>query len=236
MIRTATTLVLLLAVLSVPALAQTNPPIIGTYKTLAGSILPGRATLSSQNAGELNLPGQVIDAESYNGSVLAGQWKVSCAQSGASTLLFDGVTSGTGQRIYQTPFTGGTLWLAGGGPWGTGDAQYTGSFSNFSVTTVQQIVGGQIVGIVANVSFTGMLDNYASCFTMAIANAELVGFAPNAPAEPGPFPAFLSPYDCNQTVTFGSYWDVHDITFSILGQCAVSAQQPTWGKLKNMYR
>ncbi len=239
MTRSATTLALLLALVSslaVAAFAQTNPPLVGTYKTLAGTLIPGRATLSSATEGALNQAGQMIEAESYDGSTLATKWKVSCPQAGVSTLVYDGVAGGTGQRIFQTPFTGGTLWLSGTGPWGTGDAQYTGTFSNFSVTTVQQIVNDQIVGMIANVNFTGILDSYASCFTMAISNAELVGFAPSAPALPGPFPAFVGPSDCGVTGTFGSYWDVHDITFSIIGQCAVSARQPTWGQLKNIYR
>jgi len=237
--RFATTFALLLSVssiLAVAASAQTNPPLVGTYKTLNGSLIPGRASLSSATDGALLQPGQIIEAESYDGSTLATKWKVSCPQAGVSSLMYDGVVGGNGQRIYQTPFTGGTLWLSGTGPWGTGDVAYTGGFATFTVITTQQFVGGQLVGMVANVNFTGMLDSYESCFSMAISNAELVGVTPSAPSEPGAFPAFFGPSDCNVSGASGSYWDVHDITFSIIGQCAVGAQRPTWGSLKNIYR
>lgn len=240
MIRSATTFVLSFAlaciVLAVPASASVNPPLVGTYKTLAGTILPGRATESSATDGGLNQAGNMINAESFDGTTLGTAWKVSCAQAGPSALLFDGVVGGNGQRMFQTPYTGGTLWLSGTGAWGTGDPAYTGSFSSFVVIATQQIVNNQIVGIVTNVNFTGMLEGYENCFTMAISNAELVGITPAAPSVPGPFPGFVGPADCNATGTSGSYWDVHDITFTILGQCAVGTARPTWGSLKNMYR
>jgi hypothetical protein len=235
MTRSATSLALLLALLSVFAVAasaQTNPPLVGTYKTLTGQLLNGYATVSQPVPGAtgLNTPGDIIDAQSYNGT-LGTQWKVTCPVAGASTLVFDGVVGGNGQRIFNTPYLGGQLWLAGSGPWGTGDPQYTGGFSSFSVTTVQQWSNNAIVGIVANVNFTGMLDGYANCFTMSISNAEFVGFDAGAP-----YPPVLGPGSCDVPGTFSSDWNVHDITFTLSGPCAVNAKQPTWGHLKGIYR
>ncbi len=79
-----------------------------------------------------------------------------------------------------------------------------------------------------------LVDGYANCFDLAISNAQLVGFSAGGPSEAGPFPAFFGPGDCGVAGTTGSYWDVHDVTFTINGQCAVSTQHPTWGSLKSM--
>ncbi len=235
-VTTLLLLVLATALAAVPSFAGVHPPLTGTYKTLDYSLLPGRSTESSACPGCLNQPDNMIEAESWNGSTLAGQWKVSCAKAGNPMLLLDDVVDGNGQRMYRTSYVGGTLWLSGSGPWGTGDPQYTGTLGSFTVVSTQQIVNGQIAGIVVNVNFSGALDGYDNCFDLAIANAELVGVAPAAPAIAGPFPAFVGPSDCNATGTYGSYWDVHDITFTIRGQCAVSARQPTWGQIKSLYR
>jgi hypothetical protein len=217
--------------------AGTNPPLVGTYKTLTSTVLPGRATESMPCDNCYGQVGNLIMAESWDGTSLGTNWKVSCPQISASpTLLYDGVVSGTGQRIYQASYTGGMLWLSGTGAWGTGDPDYTGGLATFTVVAAYQYVAGTVVGIVSNINFSGTIDGYDNCFTLAIANAELVGATPGAPAISGPFPAFKGPSDCNVAGTYGSYWDVHDITFSILGSCVTSPRSSTWGGLKNMYR
>jgi hypothetical protein len=230
-------LVLLSSLVPIAIASGTNPPLVGTYKSLLGGILPGRASESAACDGCDGQLGNMLDAASWNGSTLGTNWQITCPQiSAAPILIFDGVVAGNGQRIYQTVYSGGTLWLAGSGAWGTGDPAYTGGFTSFYVVATQQLVAGQVVGVVSNINFTGSLDGYDNCFTLAISNAELVGATPGAPSESGAFPAFEGPSDCNLTGTHGAYWDVHDLTFSILGRCEVSTRRSTWGAVKNMYR
>jgi hypothetical protein len=229
--------VLLLSLASIASASGTNPPLVGTYKTLTSSVLPGRATESMPCDGCEGQVGNLITAESWDGSALGTNWKVSCAQLAASpTLVYDGVVGGTGQRIYQTAYTGGTLWLSGTGAWAAGDPFYTGGLSSFTVIAAKQYVGGNLVGIVSNINFSGTIDGYDNCFTLAISNAEFVGATPGAPMVSGLFPAFQGPSDCNLSGTYGTYWDVHDVTFSILGRCETSTRTSSWGGLKKMYR
>lgn len=238
----ATALSALLLTFASAALASgTNPPLIGTYKTLSGTVLPGSATESMPCDTCSEQVGNLIMAESWNGTTLGTNWKVSCPQVAATpTLVYDGVVGGTGQRIFQAAYTGGTLWLSGAGAWGTGDPDYTGGLTSFTVVAAKQYIGGQLVGIVANVNFTGSIDGYDNCFTLAISNAEWVG-GTATPPPPGKtatlsFPPIMGPSDCNLTGTHASFWDVHDITFSILGRCETSSRPSSWGALKSIYR
>ena len=233
---------LVLSLASIATASGTNPPIPGTYKTLLGTVLPGRATESMPCDSCLGQVGNLIMAESYDGSTLGTNWKVSCPQvSAPPSLVYDGVVSGTGQRIYQAAYSGGQLWLSGAGSWGAGDPFYSGSLSSFTVVSAQQYVAGELVGIVSNINFTGNIDGYDDCFTLAISNAEYLGATSPTPpglrvTVTGPFPPFQGPSDCNLAGTHGSYWDVHDITFSILGHCVTGTRTSSWGGLKSMYR
>jgi hypothetical protein len=239
---TASAAILLILILSFASTAiavasGTNPPLPGTYKTRTNTVLPGRATESMPCDTCFGQIGNLIMAESWNGNALGANWKVSCPQIATTpTLLYDGVVGGTGQRIYQAAYTGGSLWLSGSGAWGGGDSYYTGSLTSFVVVAAYQYVGGTLAGIVSNINFSGNIDGYDDCFTLAISNAEFVGATSNALAVSGPYPAFQGPSDCNVAGTHGSYWDVHDITFSVLGHCTTSTRSSSWGGLKNMYR
>jgi hypothetical protein len=236
--RSAVLLSVLILSLAATAFASgTNPPLPGTYKTLTNTVLPGRATESMPCDGCEGQVGNRITARSWNGTTLGTNWAISCPQIAAPpTLTYDGVVSGTGQRIYQTSYAGGSLWLSGTGAWSTGDPYYTGNITSFTVFAVKQYIAGQLVGVVSNINFTGSIDGYGDCFTLAISNAEFVGATPGVPAVTGPFPAFQGPSDCNLAGSSGTYWDVHDVTFSIIGGCVVGTRPSSWGGLKSMYR
>ena len=234
--------IVLLAVCSVALLATSvfaTPPTAGTYKTLFGTILPGKATESMPADLAEGQLGNMIWAESWGASVLGAQWKVMCPQiASAPVLVFDDVDgSGNGQRAWQTQYSGGTLWLSGTAPWGAGTENYTGPLEQFATTVYKQYVGGQVVGAVTNIRFRGVIDGYTSCYDMAISNAELVGWTPVG-FNPlfGPFPPFHGPADCNVIGNHGTYWNVHDVTLTIIGSCAVDTRSSTWGKLKSLYR
>ena len=222
------------------AAAATNPPLVGTYRSLMGQVLPGRATESMPCDLCEGQIGNLIMAASWNGATLGTNWTLSCPQiSSSPQLTYDGVVSGNGQRIYQTSYSGGVLMLDGSGAWGTGDPSYSGPISTFTVIVTKQYVGGVQVGAVSNINFFGVINGYDNCFNMAISNGELIGETGatlGPPSDAANYPAFMGPSDCGASGSHGAYWDIHDITFSILGQCAVPARPMTWGQMKSIYR
>jgi hypothetical protein len=241
--RLATILpVILVLALLAPSAFAVDGPIPGTYKTLTGTIQPGKATESMPADLAEGQLGNMIWAESWNGSVLGSNWKVMCAQIASSPqLVFDNVDgNGNGQRAYRTDYTGGLLWLDGNGAWynaASPAAAYSAAISSFSITVYKQIVGGQPSGAVSNIAISGDIEGYASCFTLAISNAELAGYTPlGYPPALGPFPLFRGPSDCSTVGNHGTYWNVHDVTLNIIGQCSTPTRSSTWGRIKTLYR
>jgi hypothetical protein len=191
--------VLLLSIVLVPALASAGAPGVGKYKTLYGQLLPGKATesmVADMAEGQL---GNMILAESWDGVTLGTEWKIMCPQiMSAPVLLYDG--GDNGQRIWQTAYGGGTMWLSGAGAWAGGDVDYTADLSSFSTTVVKQYVGGVLQGADVNINLTGVFRGYTNCLDLAIANAELVGATPgHFPPALGVFPPFYGPSDCSVT-------------------------------------
>ena len=239
------------------ATATSYPLLVGTYKTLNGTVEGGRATESWPSDGGSGQPGLLIRtklapadggegqlgnliwAESWDGAVLGANWKLTCPQiSGPPSLIYDGVVSGNGQRIYVTPYSGGSLWLSGAGAWGGGAPFYVATLTGFTVTATKQYVGGQLVGVVSNINLMGSFEGEGQCFDMAISNAELVGMTgnPYLPPPSGVWPALHGPADCDLIGAHGTYWNVHDVTLSILGNCTTPGQTSTWGRVKSLYR
>lgn len=233
-------LILLFAAVLVlaPVVAFAAAPAVGTYKTLYGQVLTGRATESMPADMAEGQIGNLVMAASYDGTTLGTNWAVSCPQiASAPVLTYDDVDEyGYGQRIYRTDYTGGVLWLSGTGAWAGGDAYYTSPLSTFRIIATKQYEAGVLVGVVSNINLRGPIDGYTSCFEMAISNAEFVGYTPVGTPVPGPFPAFKGPSDCNATGSHGTYWDVHDITLTLYGSCVVPTEKSTWGAIKTLYR
>jgi len=225
-----------LVLLAVPAFA--GAPLVGTYKTLYGQVLPGRATESMPADLAEGQIGNLIMAASYDGTTLGTNWTVTCPQIGSAPVLtYDDVDEyGYGQRIYRTDYVGGKLWLSGTGAWAGGDKSYTSQLSAFRIIATKQYMAGQLVGIVSNINLRGPIDGYSSCFEMAISNAELVGYTPVGTSLNGPFPPFKGPVDCSADGSHGTYWDVHDITLTLYGGCVVPTDKSTWGAIKSLYR
>ncbi len=226
-----------LALVLCAGIAAAGPPVPATYKTLSGGILPGRASESMPCDLCEGQIGNLVMSQSWDGAALGTNWMVSCPQiASPPVLIYDGVVGGNGQRIWRTEYSGGTLWLSGTGAWAGGDPQYTGPVVLFTVVVTKQYLAGQVVGAVSNINLSGTFDGYGGCYEMAISNAELVGATPGTPGEPGLFPAFQGPLDCGIAGAHGAWWDVHDITFSIIGECLVGTRSTTWGTIKSLYR
>jgi hypothetical protein len=258
----ATSILLLIFVCAVLGVARSAsaagyPLLVGTYKTQNGTVEPGRATESWPSDGGSGEPGKLLQAgsivaaggegqignliwaESWDGSVLGANWTLTCPQiSGPPNLIYDGVVGGNGQRIYSTPYGGGALWLSGAGAWGGGAPYYLATLTSFTVIATKQYVGGQVVGVVSNINLMGSFEGEGQCFTMAISNAELVGMTgnPYLPPPTSGWPALHGPGECSLIGSHGTYWDVHDVTLSILGSCTTPGQTSTWGRVKSLYR
>lgn len=219
-------------VASVTAFA--GPPLNGTYKSLNGDFDNGREASSwPVGGGNYIGTGNVLHAESWDGSTFGTDWKVLCPQVINVTLVADLTFGGDGQKIYQIDYAGGMIELGGSGPWGNGDPQYTGLIDTYTEFRTVQYVSGGIVGAVSNHSVSAHLQGYtASCMTWGIGNGALIGMSPDA--KPADYPDFRDG-NCNAGPNQGHWGNFTDLTISVQG-CAVATQQSTWGGVKSMYR
>lgn len=228
--RNAILISIFTAVLVVGSVAvYAGPPANGTYKSTNGDFDEGREA-SSWAAGDFVGVGNVLHAESWDGATFGTDWKVLCPQVANVFLVVDLVVGGTGQRIYQITYAGGTIELGGTGPWAGGDAQYTGLIDTYTEVRTIQYVGGAVVGAVSNHSVSAHLQGYtASCMTWGIGNGVWLGN--------GVAPAGYPDYRDAACASGGSghYGDIRDLTISVQG-CAVATEQSTWGGVKSIYR
>jgi hypothetical protein len=226
------------------ASAAGYPLLNGTYKTLFGTIDPGRATESMPYDFGEGIDGNMLDAGSWDGALLGANWRVTCAQKSGPAVLLSDITNGNlRQMTYLTPYSGGLIWLSGTGAWAAGGAPfYEGVLTSLAVTAVKQYLDGQLVSVVSNINFVGDFPgpegSPAQCFVMDISNAQLVGMTgnPGLPPPAGVWPVFLGPLDCGLTGAHGTYWNVSDVTLSIIGNCTVPTRVTTWGRVKTLYR
>lgn len=206
-------------------------PINGIYNStdLGGALLTGRGSTSRACVNSCGGVGDVMNAESWNGSILAGQWYVHCPTEPGTFSVNDQRVAGTGPVTYTSTFTGGSFWFAPG-PWGSG----TGTLNTtLAITTVQFVnIGGTSTPVAsrANIQTAGMF--VGGCqLTFAIANGAGVGETPMV--KPATYPPFLDT-GCAATRVYGSWGDIGQITMAI--DCATPAQRSSWGALKTLYR
>lgn len=233
--RNAILVSILAAVVIVASVAAyAGPPLNGNYSTLNNDFDNGRyaASWAPGGGGYLSV-GDVLHAESWNGSSFGGDWKILCPAVVNVTLVVDLTFGGNGQKIYQIDYAGGMIELSGTGPWGNGDPQYTGLIDNYTEFRTVQYSNNVITGAVSNHAVSAHLQGYtASCMTWGIGNGALVGMSPAA--KPADYPDFRDG-GCSSTAGEGDWGNFTDLTLSVQG-CAVATQQSTWGGIKSMYR
>lgn len=230
---TLTVLSLAMALVLGASLAQAQPPVNGTYKTLNGDFHEGRYSVSWTNGAELQ-SGNVLDVESWDGSVLGTEWRIYCPIAVTETKLYDSVSGGNGQQIWRIDYTGGTVWLSGTGPWGGGDPSYTGAVSSYTEVRTIQYVGGAVVGENSNHNVSAQLVGYsANCVAFAIGNTAWYGDTNGGP-KPLNYPDFLDS-NCGPNGTLGLWGSATDLTLTVQG-CVTPVQESTWGSVKARYR
>lgn len=232
--RNAILISILTVVLAVGAASVfADAPLNGTYKTSDGDFDEGREASSWAAGGGYLSTGGVLHAESWDGAALGGDWKIACPQVVAVSLVADLVFGGNGHRIYKIDYAGGTVELDGGGPWGNGDAVYTGIIDTYTEIRTVQFVGGAKVGAVSDHSVTAHLQGYPeTCMTWGIGNGAWLGESPTA--KPANYPTWLFP-NCAAGAPSGHWGPFSDMTISVTG-CAVPTQEATWGSVKALYR
>ena len=219
---------------AVPAFA--GAPATGTYYSWdlpGGSFDAGR--FSESWVGSSGQIGNTVNAMSWNGSVLGGEWRVWCpAIASAPTLVADTRdANGNGDMIWFTIYGGGNFWLSMNGPWGGSSEDYTGALNTFNVTSTHQFINWQPSGIRSNITLSGQFDGYTNCMEFVIANAAFVG-STDFMALPGDYPPFIDS-SCNSGPTIGGWGDAVQIELNIYGTCTIPVEETTWGGIKALY-
>jgi len=237
--KTVIKVVLVTIVLFAFSAAHAGQPIDGTYQTLDGSLLPGRVSESwcSYPDHQAGYPGNMENAMSWNGSALQTQWRVwgmVIDQNGAVLNDENIDENGDGYREYITHYDGGQFWLSGSHTWG--DEDYYGTITYYRVTSTMSIQSGQVVGIVSNVYFTGVFDDYEGCaIDYSITSAMRVWSSDSGDPMPANYPPFICSAD--QTGGYGSEGELFDaccITCQI--SCETDTDDSSWGAVKSIYR
>jgi hypothetical protein len=219
---------------AVPAFA--GAPATGTYYSWdlpGGSFDAGRFSESwLPSSGQI---GNTVNAMSWDGATLGGEWKVWCPSIASSpTLVADTRNaSGDGDVIYFTIYGGGSFWFSGAGPWGDSSQDYTGWLNTFNVTSTHQYIGWVRTGVRSNITMTGQFDGFDNCMEYVISNAAFVGETTYGPL-PGDYPPFLDS-NCNSGPTAGGWGDAVQIELNISGSCTVPIEDKTWGAVKALY-
>lgn len=223
----------------IPALALADSPLNGIYEStdLGGVINTGRYSESFPAGGTALSTGVVLNAADWDGMTLGSQWGYSCGvQVTTPVLLIDNVdVNGNGNRTYMKTFVGGTVWLSGAGPWGNGDAEYTGPISSYNEFETIQFVNHVRTHAVTNVSAIAFFDGYsANCMQFSVGNGVEIGATDlGLPMNPD-FPALLDT-NCDATRDEGAWWDLFNLQLYITG-CEIGNSDRTWGDVKSLYR
>lgn len=228
---------LILAVLLAASMAVAGPPLDGTYDStdLGGPVNTARYTEGFPIANGALEIGTTLNAESWDGAALGGQWRYWCSSlQTPPVLISNNVVNGNGFKTYLKVFVGGYLWLSGSGPWANGDADYPGVIDTYQEIETIQYSNYQRVHAVTNIGATGHFDNYPNeCLTFTVGNGVEIGSTDFGQTKPATYPDFLAP-NCSATAIYGGWWDFITISLVISG-CTVPAEETSWGAVKAMY-
>jgi hypothetical protein len=228
-----TAIVLLLLALLLPTLAIAGAPLEGVWKStdLGGPVPLGRYTEGWMSGGGALLAGTAFNAASWDGTTLGDSWSYHCAVEGANAVLVDdSVVSGFGTRTWKCTFTGGTIWLSGSGPWGNGDAQYTGPILSYVEYETLTYVAGMVIEARTNVNATAMIEGYETvCLGFTVGNGAKIGDG----LPPANYPPELNS-SCGSAIN-GAFWDFAQLTLYITN-CEVGTQESSWSSVKAQYR
>lgn len=229
--KTAIVLLSVSLLLGSAGAALADLPASGLYNStdLGGTTLLGRGT-NSRPVPDTGVD-NVFNSQSWNGAALGTQWRFACGVSYAQQAVDNRSAAGTGTVIFTTLYSGGTIWLAGSGPWGSGANDFTGTLNATTRITSLQYVNWTPVQARENIDSSGVLDS-GCLLTFAVANGTGVGDTDQSAFDPG-YPALIDT-DCASPRVSGSWGDLSQISFLL--DCSVPNDAASWGSLKSLYR
>lgn len=233
-------LFLLLALSLVASAALAGPPLNGVWQSsdMGGSINPGRYMESYAVQNGATSVGTTLHAQSWDGSTLGLEWSYSCGVIEAEPVVISDFVSGTGtgSRTYEKHFVGGTIWLSGSGPWGNGDAEYSGPILSYVEYETVQYLNWTRIHAVTNVTAVAQIDGYnETCLSFTVGNGVEIGSTDFGDPVPADYPAMLDASTCSPTAMNGAWWNMMTLALYI-DSCAVSNDDATWGEVKALYR
>ena len=239
MTLTKTTLASLITISLIGSVALAGPPLEGVYNStdLGGDIDVGRYMESYLVPEGAILPGTTLHAQSWDGMSLGQMWSYQCGvMVSAPVLISDFVGStGTGSRTYMKTFVGGTLWLSGTGPWGNGEAEYSGPILSYVEYETVQFLNWERIHAVTNVSATASIDGFSnSCIAFTVGNGVEIGSTDFDHPIPTDYPV-MHDGACNPTDALGAWWDFMTLSLYI-DSCTVSTDATTWDSVKSFYK
>ncbi len=199
-------------------------PVYGIYESeFTGEVLEGRWSESF-----LGGPGQIgntVHAASWDGALLATQWELDdAAIDSPPTLLLDTRDeNGTGTVIWYTTYSGGTLTLAGDGPWAplAGDPDYTVTLTDYAHTTQFVYIAGTPVASAMILEASGTFDGYPGYeISFMIAQAIPAG---TGSAVPAGYPEWQWPDGYGGPTDSGHWGVVQKIRLSVVPEPATFA-------------
>lgn len=233
-------IIVLTALLVLPAAASfAGPPLNGNYQSvdLGGPVYTGRYTEGWDAGGGPVLGGTTLNAESWDGTTLATQWRYWCGtELSDGVLLVDNVNpaTGNGNRTYMKTFIGGYIWLSGSGPWANGDPDYYGTIDSYTEFETIAYSNWVPIAAVTNVQAIAHFDDYPEqCMTFYIGNGTRTASTEVGDLVPADYPDLLDP-NCNPTRTEGAFWYFTSVTLTIAG-CEVATEESSWGEIKMKY-
>ncbi len=211
-------------------------PLTGVYHSTdhGGDVEVGRAS-ESWIGGSERAPGNVINAESWNGLKLGTQWRVYCPIITSSILTDDHVDeNGNGYRIWRLTFVGGRFWLSGDGPWGGGETDYPGLIDTY--IEYRQIVysKNKPVSSTCVVEMAARFTEYPTvCFLVDVSKCQKRGdtLEKNLPEV---YPRFLD-QSCEVGPKEGSWSRWFGVTMTVTG-CVTPVEETSWGSIKARYQ
>lgn len=214
------------------SLAYAQAPVDGTWKSTDSDFLEGRQSTSWAAAGGRLTMLNTLNAASWDGAgTLGSDWVITCPYMVNVVPTSPPVV--TGNETYLVIYTGGTVVLDGGGPWGGGDPSYTGTITTYIENRAVQKVAGVVVGTAETHSMSADVVGYAqSCIAFGIGNGAWEGDT-DASVFPANYPA-LTDFVCAAGPVLGRWGQVTNITLTVKG-CIVGVEESTWGSVKSLY-
>jgi len=235
--RTMLPLLICIVLVAMSAAPAASVPVPGIYNSIdiGGGLLLGHSSTSRACVHTCYGVGDVFNVQSWDGTTLATQWYAKCGQELTPFTVTDNRVAGTGTVVYNSTFTGGTIWFAPGA-WGTGTGTLT---TTYIVTTVEYVnIGGVSTPVSsrANIQSAGTFTEGNCTLTFLIANGYGVGETDATPpynVKPATYPNFMDT-SCGTTRVYGSWGDISEITLMI--ECATPTKLHTWGAVRKLYR